>query len=55
MLECEFASIILGARIHMAQSLVGKVLSSCAILPPMLGDFSTRCTLKPILAKSSAA
>ena len=50
---CELASIILGARIHMAQSLVGKVLSSCAILPPTLGNFSTKYTLKPILARSS--
>ena len=39
----------------MEQSLVGKVLSSCAITPPMLGFFSIRETSIPISAKSSAA
>ena len=48
-------SIIFGARMHIEQSIVGKVLSSCAILPPMLGDFSTRYTLKPLLARSNEA
>ena len=31
----------------MEQSLVGKVLSSCAMVPPMAGELSSRCTLKP--------
>jgi hypothetical protein len=39
----------------MEQSIVGNVLSSWAILPPMLGDFSTRYTLIPRLATSKAA
>jgi len=44
-LGCLPASLIFGARIQMEQSIVGKVLSICAILPPMLGSFSTRVTL----------
>jgi hypothetical protein len=32
----------LGPSIQMAQSLVGKVLSSRAMVPPMDADFSTR-------------
>jgi hypothetical protein len=39
---CRPTSTSLGERIHMEQSLVGKVLSSWAIWPPMLGAFSTR-------------
>ena len=35
----------------MEQSLVGKVLSSWAIWPPMAGALSTRYTLKPAVAK----
>ena len=31
-----------GAIVHMAQSFVGKVLSSCAITPPIAGLLSTR-------------
>ena len=42
MFGCRPTSTSLGARIHMEQSLVGKVLSSCAMWPPMLGAFSTR-------------
>ncbi len=42
MFGCLPASDIFGARMHMEQSMVGKVLSICAILPPMLGSFSTR-------------
>ncbi len=41
-LMCRPTSTSLGAMIHMAQSLVGKVLSSCDIIPPMEPDFSTR-------------
>src|SRR4030042_6443906 len=39
-------STSLGASIQMEQSLVGKVLSSWAIWPPMAGALSTRETLK---------
>ncbi len=39
---CRPTSTSLGESIHMEQSLVGKVLSSWAICPPMLGVFSTR-------------
>src|SRR4030066_1761915 len=35
-------SNIFGAKIQIEQSIVGKVLSSWDILPPMLGVFSTR-------------
>mgnify|MGYP005624780881 CR=1 FL=1 len=55
MLICRPTSTSLGERIHMEQSLVGKVLSSLAITPPMAGDFSTRCTKKPEFARSKAA
>ena len=36
------ASTSLGASVHIEQSLVGKVLSSCAMCPPRAGAFSTR-------------
>jgi hypothetical protein len=39
----------------MEQSLVGKVLSNWAIIPPMAGDFSTKWTKKPEFARSKAA
>jgi len=42
MFRCRPTSTSLGEIIHMAQSLVGKVLSSLAIIPPMLDEFSTR-------------
>ena len=38
------ASTILGVRIQAEQSRVGKVLSSWAMRPPMVGDFSTMST-----------
>ena len=38
------ASTSFGASIHMEQSLVGNVLSSCAITPPIEAFFSTRYT-----------
>src|SRR4030042_168837 len=44
-------SAIFGARMHIEQSFVGKVLSSCAILPPMLGVFSTRWAIIPLSAR----
>src|SRR4030042_3470669 len=49
------ASTSLGARMHVEQSLVGKVLSSCAIAPPIDGLLSPRDTLNPASARSSAA
>ena len=42
MFSCLAASTILGVSMHAEQSSVGKVLSSCAILPPMLGSLSRR-------------
>ena len=38
---------------HMAQSFVGKVLSSCVIVPPMESPRSTMYTLNPASARSS--
>src|SRR4030042_4017868 len=55
MLGCRPTSTSLGASIQMEQSLVGKVLSSWAIWPPMAGALSTRETLKPAVARSRAA
>src|SRR4030042_3285950 len=54
MLGCLPTSISLGEIMHMEQSLVGKVLSNWAILPPMDVASSTRYTLKPELARSKA-
>ena len=42
MFKCRPTSTSFGEIIHMAQSLVGKVLSSCDITPPMDGDFSNK-------------
>ena len=42
MFRCRPTSTSLGEIIHMEQSLVGKVLSSCAMEPPMAGLFSIR-------------
>jgi len=42
MFRCRPTSTSLGEIIHIEQSLVGKVLSSWAMAPPMAGDFSTR-------------
>ena len=39
----------------MEQSSVGKVLSNCAILPPIQGFFSIKITLIPISPRSNAA
>ena len=44
-LRCRPTSTSFGERMHIEQSLVGKVLSSCAMWPPRAGDFSTRWTL----------
>src|SRR3990170_5665544 len=41
-LGCVAASTILGVIMQAEQSMVGKVLSSWIIRPPMLGFFSTR-------------
>ena len=42
MFRCRPTSTSFGEIIHIAQSLVGNVLSSCDIRPPMADDFSTR-------------
>jgi hypothetical protein len=42
MFMCRPTSTSFGEMIHMAQSFVGKVLSSWDITPPMDGDFSSR-------------
>ena len=39
---CRPTSTSLGESIHIEQSLVGNVLSSWAMWPPMLGPFSTK-------------
>ena len=55
MLRCRPTSTILGEIMHMAQSPVGKVLSSITMVPPTEVSFWTICTLKPLSARSSAA
>ena len=55
MFACRPTSTSFGAMIHMEQSLVGNVLSSWDMTPPMAGDCSTRCTVNPALAASKAA
>src|SRR5208337_5015240 len=52
---CLWISTILGERMHMEQSLVGNVLSSCAMCPPIVGSRSIRWTMIPWFARSSAA
>jgi hypothetical protein len=42
MLRCRPTSTSLGEMIHIAQSLVGKVLSNCDIRPPTADERSTR-------------
>src|SRR4030042_5848585 len=42
MLRCRPTSTSLGERIHIAQSLVGKVLSNWDMTPPIEEDLSTR-------------
>ena len=42
MLRCRPTSTSLGEIIHMAQSLVGKVLSNWDIKPPIEEDLSTK-------------
>src|SRR4030066_2533011 len=54
MLWCLPVATSFGAMMHIAQSFVGKVLSSWAIVPPMLACFSTRYTLYPESAMSRA-
>jgi hypothetical protein len=46
MFGCRPTSTSLGERIHMEQSLVGKVLSSWAMWPPMLGRFLNQVDLE---------
>ena len=52
--SCAFTSPIRGVRIQEEQSRVGNVLSSCDILPPILGVFSTISTSYPASAISRA-
>ena len=52
MFSCRPTSTSFGAMMHIEQSLVGKVLSSWAMAPPMVGLLSTRYTLKPDSARS---
>ena len=40
--RCRPTSTSLGEMTHIAQSLVGNVLSNCDIKPPTVGDWSTR-------------
>ena len=54
MFSCCATSTIFGVRIHAAQSRVGKVLSSCAIFPPIVGFVSTMSTGNPASAMSRA-
>lgn len=42
MFKCRPTSTSTGEMIHIAQSLVGKVLSSWDMTPPIAGDFSSR-------------
>ena len=49
------AETIFGEIMHIAQSPVGKVLSSEDIVPPIEDSLCTRWTLKPLSARSSAA
>ena len=49
-----FTASMRGTIMSFAESRLGKVLSICAIRPPMLGSFSTRYTLLPVPAISSA-
>ena len=55
MLGWELSSTSLGERMQVEQSLVGKVLSSWDMRPPMLGFSSTRVTGIPISARSREA
>src|SRR5208337_1532198 len=52
---CLWTSTIFGERMHIEQSLVGNVLSSCAMWPPIVGSRSIRWTTIPWFARSSAA
>ena len=48
-------STMRGVRMQAEQSMVGKVLSSLAMTPPMVVCFSTMVTLSPASARSRAA
>ena len=54
-LGCRLLSTMRGEIMHMAQSPVGNVLSSRAIVPPMDGSSLTMWTSRPLLARSRAA
>ena len=51
MFGCSAALAILGTRMQAEQSRVGKVRSSIAMWPPMLGSRSTRITCLPASAR----
>ena len=55
MFSCWAQSTMRGVRMQAEQSMVGKVLSSLAMTPPMVVSFSTMVTLRPASARSSAA
>ena len=55
MFSCCAQSTMRGVRMQAEQSMVGKVLSSLAMVPPMVVSFSTMVTLRPASARSSAA
>ena len=46
MLRCRPTSTSLGEITHIAQSFVGKVLSSCDITPPIGGGFFDQVNIK---------
>ena len=55
MFGCLSQSTSRGEMVHIAQSFVGNVLSSCAMRPPMPPERSMRWTLNPASARSSDA
>ncbi len=55
MFGCAPVPTSFGDKIHMAQSFVGKVLSNCGMIPPILGCSSTKYTLNPESARSREA
>jgi hypothetical protein len=55
MFSCLPVATSFGEIMHMEQSLVGNVLSSWAMVPPMLAPDSSRYTLNPESARSRDA
>ena len=54
MFSCCAASTMRGVRMQAEQSMVGKVLSRRAMVPPMVVSRSTMVTLRPASARSRA-